>query len=295
METQRFQQRSVSELLDASVRLTKAHYKPLLALSAIAYIPIILVGLVQPQPMPGEELTAEETAQLLRSLVYLIGPLLWYVIAWTAMIVLAAGAYAGRETTPGGALGLVLRRAPTLLWATILKWAVILAIGFMLVALFSVVFAIATVAAGGSAAITIIVGIVVGLASFAIVFILTARFFFVGTAVALESTGGWASVKRSAALTRGETWRVVKAIILFYVLIIAVWLTLFAVGRLFTDNVIINNALGQLSFVFTFPLIPSVTALLYYDLRIRKEGYDLELMAQSLGTPASSPTQPQVS
>ena len=295
METQRFQQRSVSELLDASVRLTKAHYKPLLALSAIAYIPVILVGLVAPQPIPGEELTPEQTEQLFRSVLYLIIPLLWYVIAWTAMIVFAAGAYTGRETTAGAALRQVLRRTPTLLGATFLKWLVILAIGVVLILISSMLLGAVTVAAGGTAAVTIIMGVLIAVVTLAIVFILTARFFFVGTAVALESAGARQSVKRSAALTRGETWRVVKAIVLFYVLIIAVWLTLYAVGGIFTDNPIINNAMGQLSFIFTFQLIPTVTALLYYDLRIRKEGYDLELMAQSLGTPAATSSQPQVS
>jgi len=31
------------------------------------------------------------------------------------------------------------------------------------------------------------------------------------------------------------------------------------------------------------PVVACVLALLYYDLRIRKEGYDLELMARELG------------
>ena len=37
--------------------------------------------------------------------------------------------------------------------------------------------------------------------------------------------------------------------------------------------------------IFLYPLIPIVQTLLYYDARIRKEGYDLELMAEGLGGP----------
>ena len=49
-------------------------------------------------------------------------------------------------------------------------------------------------------------------------------------------------------------------------------------------NASVVNAIFR---IFVYPLIAIVQTLLYYDARIRKEGYDLELMAQDLGAPAA--------
>ena len=54
METRSFQARSVSELLDAAIGLLKRHYRSLLVLSAIAYIPWLIIGLSVPQVAPGQ-------------------------------------------------------------------------------------------------------------------------------------------------------------------------------------------------------------------------------------------------
>ena len=51
--------------------------------------------------------------------------------------------------------------------------------------------------------------------------------------------------------------------------------------------VIISVASGIISGVVLQPFSASVVTVLYYDLRIRKEGYDLELLADQLGLEAS--------
>ena len=52
------------------------------------------------------------------------------------------------------------------------------------------------------------------------------------------------------------------------------------------------NAATLVSYVvgiFIYPLVTVVITLLYYDLRIRKEGFDLENMAKELGFASPAP------
>ena len=43
-------------------------------------------------------------------------------------------------------------------------------------------------------------------------------------------------------------------------------------------------AIGGLVQIFIYPLFYCVLTVAYYDLRVRKEGFDLELLASSLQT-----------
>ena len=55
-----------------------------------------------------------------------------------------------------------------------------------------------------------------------------------------------------------------------------------------------SNTVFVLALLVTTPLISIVLVLLYYDLRIRKEGFDLELLSQSLhpDRPRAGPEPP---
>ena len=280
MESRTFQARSVSELLDASIRLIKQHYKPLLVLSALGYIPMLAVSLFMPQPVPGEVMTTDDILQFYARLPLMIPAFIWLLVTWTAGIVVASDLYLGREASPKGALRSVLGRFWPLLGGTVLKWLWIALWTLLFVVAFSVVGALLVIPLGAAAG--AIVGIAAGVGAVVFMFVIYARYFFVGTAVVLENAGAVASVKRSVALTAGHRWHIIKATLLFYILMMVVWFTAWSLVALATSNLVVSGVVGQATIIFVFPLIPVVTALLYYDLRIRKEGYDLELMAQSL-------------
>lgn len=281
METRSFQARSVSELLDASVRLIKQHYKPLLLLSALGYIPMLIVSLFMPQPTPGEVMSTEEILAFYARLPLMLPAFVWLLVTWTSMIVVASEIYLGRDASPRAALRAVLSRFWPLLGGTLLKWLWISLWTLLFIVAFSIVGALLLIPLGPAAG--AIVGIAAGLGAVVFMFVIYARYFFVGTAVALENAGAVASVKRSVTLTAGHRWHIIKATLLFYILVMVVWLTAWSLVALVTRNLVVSGVVGQATIILVFPLIPAVTALLYYDLRIRKEGYDLELMAQSLG------------
>jgi hypothetical protein len=51
-----------------------------------------------------------------------------------------------------------------------------------------------------------------------------------------------------------------------------------------------NGIFGAVASVLTIPFVAAVVAVIYFDLRVRKEGFDLQLMAQRIGAPPRAVT-----
>ncbi len=109
-------------------------------------------------------------------------------------------------------------------------------------------------------------------------------------ALVLEpGTSPLAALSRSWWLTRGSRWRMlgllVTLFILLYVPIIAIaaLITLFlpAGGGTQTHDVATLAVVGVLQMLL-YPLLYCVLTVAYYDLRVRKEGFDLEVLASTL-------------
>ena len=100
---------------------------------------------------------------------------------------------------------------------------------------------------------------------------LLVRFAFVSPAVVLERKGPGEALSRSAELVRGSWWRVFGIGLLVFILV--------AVANGVLGGVLvvllsprIANAVGVLVSILVQPFAMSALVLLYYDLRIRKEG-----------------------
>lgn len=130
-------------------------------------------------------------------------------------------------------------------------------------------------------------------------------YFYVAWAVAapvllLEGLRGRKALKRSRELVRGRFWPVVGVLVLMTLLtgiVQAIFLGVLVGVIGVTGNEIataVANAIGQTaSSALTTPLSAAVLTVLYFDLRVRKEGFDLELLARRLGVdPATVPGTP---
>jgi hypothetical protein len=97
---------------------------------------------------------------------------------------------------------------------------------------------------------------------------------------------------RSWMLTRGHRWRVFGALVVVGVLLILPFL---AAGGMAASSLPLGEPDGSVSPTFLlaltaaallqtliYPLFYCVLTVLYYDLRVRKEAYDLEVLAQEL-------------
>src|SRR5437899_2178919 len=103
--------------------------------------------------------------------------------------------------------------------------------------------------------------------------------------------GGTDGLGRSWALTKGFRWRAFG----LYVVVI-VLLSLFLIGfgviaglaAALLPVLFVPALIGVgLIFLFFYPFTSCVFTLFYYDLRVRKEAFDLELLSQHLGITAA--------
>lgn len=118
--------------------------------------------------------------------------------------------------------------------------------------------------------------------------------------VSLERPGSArATLRRSSALVKGNWWRVLGTVIVLYIITIAFMLPfllplfsrisggvrgtgeiLSAISDTFSAYQAIWTIIGS---ILLTPIFVIGTTLLYYDLRVRKEGYDLKTLSKELG------------
>ena len=108
--------------------------------------------------------------------------------------------------------------------------------------------------------------------------------------VLLEGLRGKQALKRSRALVKGRWWPVFGCLIVATLLASVVTLAFQAVvgGVGFTNDsdvvgAVVSGIATVAGSVLVTPFTAAVTAILYFDLRVRKEGFDLELLARTLG------------
>ena len=109
--------------------------------------------------------------------------------------------------------------------------------------------------------------------------ILLVRWYFAPTIVVVEDERGTDAIKRAWRLSSGHFWKIVGTVLLAGILagIVATIISL-----PFRGPYVIQSLGESIASVITQPFTSIVGVLLYFDMRIRKEGFDLELMAREL-------------
>lgn len=111
-------------------------------------------------------------------------------------------------------------------------------------------------------------------------------------ALVIERAGPIRSLGRSRRLVKGSWWRTAAVLLLATIISSVVGALiegLLSAAALSSGNpsvlfvVVITVLAAIVSSVLLQPFLAAVITVLYYDLRIRREGYDLELMAEQLG------------
>jgi hypothetical protein len=103
------------------------------------------------------------------------------------------------------------------------------------------------------------------------------RLAFAPTVVALERRSGRAAVRRSFSLTRGQFWRLLGVLVPIFV-IVALLAVALGIGAG-------SEAAGLALLCLTLLVSPALgiaVVLLYYDLRVRRESYDLDALSEDL-------------
>lgn len=268
----------VGETIDVAIKLYRAHFGTLVRIVLIVTTPAqILLGLLQASirtetfdttgpdfeqfnPETGQyepDIDGGKLAATLAglALVYAI-TLITSELANGATFRAVGAAYLGETQDWKQSLRYALKRLRSIIWLTIAKNFVI-ACGF-------------------------IACIVPGVYLYAAYGVAT-------PALMLEGKKGRKAMRRSKELVKGRWGPVAGVLLLGTILtqIVGGAIGAFAAGIFFTGNELAGDVAQVIGAIvgasLTVPILAAIITVLYIDLRVRKEGFDLELLAETVG------------
>ena len=274
------------EILDVGIKLCLRNWRVLVMCVVWLVLPAQIISVsvvlsVAPDALdptseqtiePGEEtrfIVAQGISALVQGAVYLIST--------AACFKALADSYLGSEPGARRSLAFGLRRVPRLLGLYLLWF---LAFGLVFGALGAL-----TALAGPGVLVLLLV-------------LIPAAFYFgvcwslATPALLFEDTGPVRALKRSFGLVRGSWWRVLGVLMVGVLLVsilsgILQGILTFIPAALADGNEVVLAltavVAGTVAVTLTTPFTAAVFALVYFDQRVRREGFDLELLAQGLG------------
>lgn len=280
---------SLSEVLDRGFKIAVRNYGRLLAIASVVFLPIfVLACLIVKAKMPDasavvdgqivfltqEDIDAFELAVGGAALLGFLG----YLIAIAAMHFAVGDVYLDETRTVGESVRMTGRRVGQILLVlvgTVIGVAVPLVVAV-------IVFAAVSQALG------ILAFIAAGVFGY---------WFFVASSLALavvmrEQVNGLDAIRRSIELVKGK-WLttfglyIVTGILLGVLsfVVSSIMAKVFAggAGDSVTGVAIASVAAPFVGELITAPILVAIVTVFYFDLRVRKEGYDLEMLARESG------------
>ena len=255
-------QMGIGEIIDAAVKLYRRDWLALIGIAAFVLVPATFIevwvtqtifGSVAATATPSNELVIQSLAVTL--VIIAVELLIIQPFLYAAITRAAADAYLGESVSVDRTYRYALTRLLAILWISILA-SIVTIIGFILL---------------------IIPGIIV-----------LVRLTLTAPVLVVEDVRGTKALGRSWRLTKGHFWRVLGLLVLS-ALIASVGAAIITIPTQFAAVALGEGgwpvaALGSaLATVLITPFSSLIVVLLYFDMRIRKEGFDIEVMAQELG------------
>jgi hypothetical protein len=260
---------SVGEVLDASFKVVRQSFATLAVCVLVVAFPLNIVNTLimastsdnafNLDTATNDVSTGTEAAgQLLTGILSLV----LTTIAAAACFRAVSSAYLGEQPTVAGSLSFAASRVLSLIWLSILYF----------------------------------VGLILPFLALVIPGIWLAVAWSVSfPALLAEGLGGAKALGRSFRLVRGRWWPTFGALLVMYLIvlvisgILGVLLGATLVASLDNEAVaaVLTTIINTVSSLITLPLFAAVLTIIYYDLRVRKEGFDLHLLARGVGSSTS--------
>jgi hypothetical protein len=272
---------NLGETLDASIKIVRARWRTLAAVMLVIVLPIqlaniIIISATTDVYQVGGGLRASGGTSWSDEGAYVAGrtatfalQFLGYLLGTVACLHVIADTYLGGETGARESLRYAGERLGATLWLTIVLLAGVVA-GFVALILPGVWLAIA--------------------------------WSMVYPVLLVEGTGGVAALKRSYKLVEGFWWSTFGRLVIGYVLVSVVStlaglvFLLPATGAIDDTSfaaLVLESVATLVASLLTTPFIAAVVTLVYFDLRVRKEGFALAAPAERIGgDPAAAPPSP---
>ena len=215
------------------------------------FLVFLQIALIAQLPLVAADLTSG-----VLSLLFVFVGIITNVIGGGAVIYTACHIYVGRRPTVSEAYRAALRRAASLVIANLLFWSVLIACGFLAF-------------------------LIIGIPLF---FYVLAALFFFDKVIMVERLGPVDALVRSRGLVHGTWWRVFGIGVVFVIVQVILFLIAAIVAGVISNASdelgILANALAT-AFVVPFAFIGGT--LVYFDLRVRKERYNVSTLAADIG------------
>ncbi|MBX9247025.1 glycerophosphoryl diester phosphodiesterase membrane domain-containing protein [Actinotalea ferrariae] len=304
---------SLGEILDGAFRSVRANPRVMFGFTAMVAAGVALLGaLTQALLIPalagfvssgvdgsidpyGEGAIVESTAVSLS----MVGILPWMLLAQIALsgilTVSVSQSVIGRKAVLSEVWSQHWRRVLALVGLSVLYGlAVLLVVGLFIAG-------VVALAAAGQSGLATLVGVLGGIGLFVASIWLSVRLLLVAPVLVLEREPVWASVARGWRLTRGSFWRLLGISLLTQLIVglitqlvsaplgILLGLTLaFAPQGVF---IAATNIMYGITLIPAIVFTAAVYALLYVDVRIRREGLDVELQRAAEAAAETSGTR----
>jgi hypothetical protein len=156
----------------------------------------------------------------------------------------------------------------------------VLALLLVVLAVAAVLF-LAALAVPSLTGLAVVLGIILGIAAIPVGVYVGTHFYLVPQAIVLEKRGIIDSFKRSWYLVHGYFWHVFGLVALVGLMVSILSSVVGGViGALSFSSPVAGAALGGVLSILLQPISLGATTLLYFDQRVRKEGFDLEFAAE---------------
>jgi hypothetical protein len=271
---------SVGEVLDASFKIVRQSFGTLAGCVLVVALPLNIINTLITSSTSDDAFNLDDTGSTTGSNISTGTELAGFLLTTTLALVLTtlaaaacfravSGVYLGERPTVGGSLSFAASRVLPLIVLSFLyffglipAYLALLAPGVWLTVAWSVSF----------------------------------------PALLSEGIGPIAALGRSFRLVKGRWWPTFGALLVMYLLVIVIsgilgallGATLIAAVDSEVVAAVFYTIVNTLSSLITLPLMAAVLTVMYFDLRVRKEGFDLQLLARGVGQDASAyATSPQ--
>ena len=263
--------RRATELVDAAFQLMRRFYPVLVTVSAVAQAPGVFMRILFRKEL------SDPTALMVNrgpAITAVVVSVLCIAIADAVLIVAASDGYLEGTVDLSRALSVSASRIVSVLVAVFLRYLSIGIVGGVM----SILFVVVTLT-HLSALLILVVPFVIWLAMW-----VALRTFAVTAAVVIDGRGPIGALDRTWQLSKSCTAHIFFSLGLTWLLYFVIAGVATGVGAVFLSSSL-TAILSALLIIPIYPLLAVVSTLLYYDLRIRKEGFDLEVMSRELGAP----------
>lgn len=250
----RLRTRTTSELVDAAFSLYRRHAMQYILVGAIGYSPFLILQLVTTGTAPTTP--AALFASGGTALVLMLASMITFSLMSGVVIKHGAQVYLGGEPDLAKTVREVIPRLPSLIVAGLLS-ALLYGLGLLF----------------------FLVG----------VFYIIARYFAVSSAVVLEERGPFAALGRSSELSRDRKRHILNTLLLVFLIYFILSMGIGAFSQIFRSQVL-QLVVTTTYTIVAYPVISLTYMVLYYDARIRGEGFDLEHMAKEIDAAGATPS-----